>query len=86
MPEICRFHGITIHFFYDDHNPPHFHAYYGNKKAVFSIKTLEMIEGNIPKKAALFVVQWAFIHRNELLICWEQAKSGRVPNKIKPLR
>jgi len=26
MPEICRFFGIVIKMFFDDHNPPHFHA------------------------------------------------------------
>jgi hypothetical protein len=86
MPEICRFNGITIHFFYDDHNPPHFHVCHGSKKAVFEIETLEMTEGSLPKKYALLVVQWAFLHRAELLKCWEQAKKGQEPSKIKPLR
>jgi len=86
MPEVSRFYGLTIHFFYDDHNPPHFHVYYGSRKAVFSIQTLEMLEGKIPKKAALMVVQWAFLHRQELYDCWNMAKQGQVPNKIKPLR
>ena len=86
MPEISRFFGISIHFFYDDHNPPHFHAYYGNQKAVFEIHTLRLIEGKILKRIALLVVQWAFLHREELLICWEQAKNGKVPNKVKPMR
>jgi hypothetical protein len=26
MPEISRFFGIVIKMFFDDHNPPHFHA------------------------------------------------------------
>ncbi len=29
MPEISRFFGIVIKMFFDDHNPPHFHAEYG---------------------------------------------------------
>lgn len=28
MPEICRFFGIVITMFGDDHNPPHFHVRY----------------------------------------------------------
>jgi len=32
MPEICRFYGIIIAMFYDDHNPPHFHARHGGKQ------------------------------------------------------
>ena len=35
MPEICRFFGIIIRMFYDDHNPPHLHAEYQENKAVF---------------------------------------------------
>ena len=29
MPELSRFYGIVIRMYYDDHGPPHFHAYYG---------------------------------------------------------
>ena len=32
MPEICRFFGIIIRMFYDEHNPPHLHAEYQGKK------------------------------------------------------
>ncbi len=28
MPEVCRFLGIIIAFYYDEHNPPHFHVKY----------------------------------------------------------
>ncbi|MGD8717152.1 MAG: DUF4160 domain-containing protein [Desulfobacterales bacterium] len=34
MPEICRFYGIVIKMFFDDHNPPHFHALYGEFEAL----------------------------------------------------
>lgn len=37
MPEICRFFGIIIAIFYDDHNPPHFHARYGSQKVAIDI-------------------------------------------------
>ena len=35
MPTISRFYGIIISMFYEDHNPPHFHAYYNEYKASF---------------------------------------------------
>lgn len=28
MPEICRFLGIVISMYFDEHNPPHFHVRY----------------------------------------------------------
>ena len=30
MPEICRFYGIIIRMYFDDHLPAHFHALYGD--------------------------------------------------------
>jgi hypothetical protein len=35
MPEICRFFGIIIRMFFDEHDPPHFHTEYQGNKAVF---------------------------------------------------
>lgn len=29
MPRISEFFGIFIYFYFEDHNPPHFHAIYG---------------------------------------------------------
>jgi Domain of unknown function (DUF4160) len=40
MPEISRFFGIVIKMFFDDHNPPHFHAEYGGDLALIDIRTL----------------------------------------------
>jgi len=40
MPEVSRFYGIVIRVFYDDHNPPHFHAEYGEHEVLVSINTL----------------------------------------------
>lgn len=37
MPEISRFLGIIIAMYYKEHEPPHFHAKYGNQSGVFSI-------------------------------------------------
>ncbi len=31
MPEICRFLGIVIAMYHNDHAPPHFHAKYSGK-------------------------------------------------------
>jgi hypothetical protein len=38
MPEISRFYGIIIQFFYNDHTPPHFHATYGEFEALIKIE------------------------------------------------
>src|SRR5207248_10126427 len=31
MPEVCRFYGIIIRFYYREHPPTHFHAIYGEQ-------------------------------------------------------
>jgi len=38
MPEVSRFFGILIKIFYDDHNPPHFHAEYEENTALIEMR------------------------------------------------
>ena len=66
MPTISEFFGILIRMYYDDHNPPHFHVFYGEYEAQVSIDTLEVIKGKLPKRALALVLEWAAEHRNEL--------------------
>ena len=85
MPEVSRFFGIRIGFFFNDHNPPHFHALYEGRKAVFDIQTLQMTEGALPTRVRGFIVEWATLHQQELLAAWEAVRSRRAPAKIAPL-
>jgi hypothetical protein len=85
MPTICEFFGILIRMYYDDHNPPHFHAYYGDHEAIIAIDTLEVIEGSLPKRAKALTVEWALEHRGELLEDWRLAERHFPLNKIEPL-
>lgn len=86
MPEICRFYGIIIAIFYDDHNPPHFHARYEGNNIVIDIKTLKVLEGSISPRALGLVIEWASQHKPELLSDWELAKNNQPPKKIEPLK
>lgn len=47
MPEISLFYGIRITMYYEDHNPPHFHAEYNGNKAVIDIDKARVIKGSI---------------------------------------
>lgn len=85
MPTISEFFGILIRMYYDDHNPPHFHAYYGEHEAIFSIYTFEIIEGTLPKRAKALVIEWAVEHRQDLLKDWELAEQHAPLKKIDPL-
>lgn len=48
------------------HNTPHFHAYYQDETAVFSIEELEIIAGSLPKRQQRFVEAWGELHKDEL--------------------
>jgi hypothetical protein len=53
MPELSRFFGIIIRMFVEvgeSHHIPHFHAYYQEDIAVFSIDPIELISGGFPKR------------------------------------
>ncbi len=66
MPEISRFFGIIIKMFYDDHNPPHFHALYGEFEVLIDINTLAVFAGHLPPRALGLVVEWANLHQKEI--------------------
>ena len=86
MPEISRFYGIVIRMFYDDHNPPHFHAQYGEQEAVVEIASLAVIAGYLSPRARGLVVEWAVLHQDELRVNWTRAEARERPARIEPLR
>jgi hypothetical protein len=71
--------------YYDDHNPPHFHAIYGEYKAVISIQDFAILEGDLPPKAVGLVMEWARAHNNELLKDWDFARKKKSLFPIEPL-
>ena len=87
MPELSRFYGIIIAMYAKDHTPPHFHAFYGEYKAVFDVETGEIIEGNLPRRAVRLVQDWSEIHKRELIENWNESLKDN-PNfkKIEPLK
>jgi hypothetical protein len=85
MPEISRFFGIIIALFYDDHNPPHFHARYGDFKAAIKIEDFSILDGFLPPRVLGLVTEWASINKNELLKEWELARQQQPLFPIKPL-
>ena len=52
MPTISMFYGIIIRMYFapKEHNPPHIHDYYSEYKISMNIKTMEFMEGNMPRK------------------------------------
>ncbi len=85
MPELCRFYGIIIRMYFDDHAPPHFHAFYGEYQALMDIETLAVLRGHLPPRAHGLVVEWASLRQEELREAWNKAKRMETPDKIASL-
>ena len=84
MPTISMFYGIVIRMYYDDHNPPHFHAFYGDYKAIFSFDG-EIIEGTMSSSKKKLIIAWTLIHKEELIANWQLAKNSEILYNINPL-
>lgn len=85
MPTISQFYGIKIYIFYDNHNEPHFHAYYAEYEAEISVKTGSLIVGSLPQHARKLVKEWMEKHKEELLEDWNLAREHKKLKSIAPL-
>ena len=71
--------------YYNEHAPPHFHAKYAGQRAAFSIHDLRIIEGKLPQRVISLVLEWAFLHRKELMENWGREERREKLQKIDPL-
>lgn len=85
MVTVSRFYGIEIIFRFNDHDPPHFHAKYGEHWVEFGIDPIEVLAGNAPRRVVALVKEWAVMHREELLANWSACRTSDQPSKIEPL-
>ena len=84
MPTVSMFYGILIRMYYDDHNPPHFHAFYNEYEAMFDFNG-NLLDGKIPKKELKLVEAWSIIHKKELEANWLLSKNCEKLFEIRPL-
>lgn len=84
MPQISYFYGIYIFMNFYDHNPAHFHAWYGDYKVSIEIANGNIL-GKMPRRALNLIFEWLDLHKEELLSNWEKAKNGDTLDKIEPL-
>jgi len=85
MPELSRFFGIIIRMYYDDHPPAHFHAIYGDQEAQISIDPIQVLHGQIPRRALSMVFEWTALHQRELMENWLRLQQDQAAQKIEPL-
>lgn len=85
MPEICRFFGIVIRMFYDEHNPPHVHAQYQGHKAMLDFSG-NILKGDLKSRTAVKLVrEWIDMRQDDLNAAWQLAQAGQEIGRIAPL-
>lgn len=88
MPELSRFFGIIIRRYMEvgiQHHSPHFHVYYGDDVVIYSLDTLDVLAGMLPRRQQRLVEAWAELHQAELAINWQRLQAGQMPMPIAPL-
>jgi len=85
MPRISEFYGIVVYMYYDDRNPPHFHAFHRDSEAAIMIDTGEILAGDIARRAHKLLVEWTETRREELADNWRRATNGAPLLPIDPL-
>jgi hypothetical protein len=58
---------------------------YGEHKAAIGIEPAVLLEGSLPPRSLGLVVEWATLHRNELLADWERARTQQALLPVAPL-
>ncbi len=72
--------------YFQDHNPPHFHAEYNDFEALIEIESGEVLRGSLPSKQLKYVQVWTDIHQKELMRNFELlSKMETSFFKIKPI-
>jgi len=84
VPVISRFFGIVITMYWDDHNPAHFHAKYGEYEAVVEIKS-GIVSGKFPPRVLGLIQEWRILNEEALIEDWELCRKQEMPKEIKPL-
>jgi len=85
MPIVSNFLGIVISMYFNEHNPPHFHARYNEFRAEILIETLMVKEGKLPPRILGLVTEWAELHKEELMNNWNSLKKTGDFKTITPL-
>jgi len=84
VPKISEFYGVVIRMHHGDHGPPHFHAEWEGRAAVFTLDG-RILRGLLSVRATRLVKEWALARQRELHENWLRAASHARLVKIRPL-
>jgi hypothetical protein len=82
MPVVAIVSGVLIVFYFNDHDPAHFHAIAGDDEMRVRIADLAVIEGGIPPAKRRAVLAWARANQDALALAWVRCRDGLAPGKI----
>ncbi len=85
MPVISRFLGVAIYMYWNDHNPPHFHAVWNEHEAIIAIDSAKVIAGEMPPNKLKYIENWCKINKLLLMENWELARQEKPLKKIEGL-
>ena len=71
MPEISRFLGVVIAMYYNDHDPAHFHARYGDRVIRVAIENGQVLSGTFPRRAQGLVLEWLALHHAFVFLSYQ---------------
>lgn len=88
MPTISMFYGIVVRMYLGnkEHNPPHFHAYYGEYEVLIDVNKCSVLKGYFPRKQLRLLIAWCELHKDELLANFKLANNGEKVFEIEPLK
>ena len=86
MPRLSEVYGIVVYMYWQDHQPPHFHAIYGDEEALVRVDDAAFLAGSPPRTAARLVREWTELRRSELQDNWNRAQTPTKLVPIEPLR
>jgi hypothetical protein len=61
--------------FYNDHDPPHFHARYQGFHARLLISSGDVVDGKLPLTVARLLKEWTGLRRDALMRNWHAARA-----------
>ena len=86
MPTVAILRNVLIQFYYNDHDPPHFHARGRGFSARVGIEDAAFldIQGVMPVSIQRDIVEWTGRRHAELAENWRLARLNQPLNRIDP--
>lgn len=83
MPTVATVAGCAIRFYFDDHEPAHFHvAAPGGVEALVQISDLSVMVGALSPAHRRAVLGWALERQSALALAWLRCREGLNPGRI----